>query len=723
MTADHHRTPRVAVPSVDRLKTPGAAVALAFLVSAGWFAYQSWHVNSYIWLIDELLYMKYAVSYSDFTGFMPAVHGQAYGAPNLLFPVLVAPFFWVLSAPSAFTAAHVLNGILFGSTIFPVYLLARRVGASWGWALLGGLVAVWVPWSVASLVMMTEATAYAAFAWAVLAMTVAVAEPRPKHDLLAMLAITAAILARTQLVFLLGVFPVAVLLYELARPEGPPWHERLRARRALFGLAVLGAILVALVELAGGNVLGSYEITTTTSLLPGGLWDGMMVHVAHLVVGVTVVPAVMWVAWLLVTAMRPAGDTEQAAALVTGLAFVAMVYQAGWFARTIGGGVFQERYVLYAVVLFAVGLAALASQHARPAPRVTVLAATVVCALAVAGSGFGVGEAAGAFGRVASAGAGVNEVFADWHADANSVVPGRERSVTELLALFALLSGVVLTIAFAKPLRRWAVPAVVLLALLGSIAQTRWLFPKIINGIAQSYPAILPQVDQIPKDWVDRAAGDAEVIGLQPGRLGLKNDGDMWMWIEFWNERLTREYTLDGRSPFTGWPGHALKLDMTSGEIETPEQPDLLVTAPGDPTLRLAGEIVGGAPYGAALMRPTRPLRAEWRLEGATFDGAPREAEDRRLRLNVFRPSRKVTITLVADPAGPVNGKVRFPYSVRDASGLHKGTIAPEAERKIVVEGVPASGARSTVEIELPSIELPAEQRTATVRVLRIDPA
>jgi hypothetical protein len=703
------------------MAAPRLAVPLAFALSGGWLAYQAWHVNSYIWLIDELLYMKYAVSYSDLVGVMPAVHGQSYGAPNLLYPLLCAPLFWFLSAPDAFTGAHVLNGLIFGSAIFPVYLTARRAGATWPWALLGGLAAVWVPWSVASLVMMTEATAYTAFAWAVFAMTVAVADPRPKHDLWAMVAIALAVLARTQLVFLVVVFPLAVLLYELARAEGPPWRERLRARRALFGLAVLGAVLIALVQLAGGKLLGSYEITTTTSLLPGGLWDGMMVHVAHLVIGVTVVPFVMWVAWLLVTAMRPAGEYERAAALVAAIAFAAMTYQAGWFTRTVAGGVFQERYVLYAVVLFGVGLAALASDRVRPTPRVTVLAATFLAVLAVAGSGFGVGEAAGAFGRVASAGAGLNEVFANWHEEANSIVPGRDRSVTELLGLFALLAGIVLTIAFARRWRRFALPAVCLLALAGSVAQTRWLFPRVINGIAESYPAIMAGVDQVPRDWVDQSVPEGAEVGLMPGRLGSPNDGDRWMWTEFWNERLDDEYTIAGTGPFTGWPGHSLRLDWATGAVATGEHPDYLVVAPGDPTLRLSGEIVKTAPYGPAVMKPARPLRAEWRLQGATFDGAPAGA-DRRLRLSVFRPSRRVAVTIAADPAGPENGRVRFAWTLTDVGGRRSGRLDPEEEVRIVVEGRPAGGARSAAEIELPVVKL-AEGREATARILRIDPA
>jgi hypothetical protein len=193
------------------------------------------------------------------------------------------------------------------------------------------------------------------------------------------------------------------------------------------------------------------------------------------------------------------------------------------------------------------------------------------------------------------------------------------------------------------------------------------------------------------------------------------------MWTEFWNERLDDEYTLGGVGPFTGWPGHKLELDEATGRVETAEVPDMLVVGPGDPTLRLRGEIVRTVPYGAALLRPDKPLQAEWRTEGVTFDGAPNQPS-RRLTLTIFRESRKVAVTLLADGAPPESGPIRFDWSIQDASGRRRGTLAAGAERRIVVEGVPAGADRSSATIELPALKLP-EGNEATIRVFRIDPA
>src|SRR5918997_5068606 len=125
-----------ALPSVARrLLVPRLVVPLAFAFSALWFAWQAGHVSSYIWLIDEMLYVKTALGYAGLDGILPHVHGQQYGVPNVLYMWLLAPFYGLLDTSDAFRGAHIMNGVLWASALFPVYLLVRRLGASWGWAL------------------------------------------------------------------------------------------------------------------------------------------------------------------------------------------------------------------------------------------------------------------------------------------------------------------------------------------------------------------------------------------------------------------------------------------------------------------------------------------------------------------------------------------------------------------------------------------------------------
>jgi hypothetical protein len=146
--------------------------------------------------------------------------------------------------------------------------------------------------------------------------------------------------------------------------------------------------------------------------------------------------------------------------------------------------------------------------------------------------------------------------------------------------------------------------------------------------------------------------------------------------------------------------------------VSTPEVPEYLAVAPKDPSFQLRGEVVATSPYGVAVMKVERPLQARWRLEGATFDGAPAGAS-RRMELRVYEPSRRVALTLSADPVPP--GTVdALRYEIEDEDGPRRGTLAPGSTRRVVV-----AGDRAT--IRLPSARLP-DGAEVTIRVAAIEP-
>src|SRR4029453_10817074 len=101
---------------------------------------------------------------------------------------------------------------LIASTAIPVFLLARRLGVGLFLSLWVGALSVAVPWVVLSSFLLTENVAYPMFCWAVLALAYAVERRRWTSDLLALVAIGAAVLARTQFLVLLAVFLVAVVV-------------------------------------------------------------------------------------------------------------------------------------------------------------------------------------------------------------------------------------------------------------------------------------------------------------------------------------------------------------------------------------------------------------------------------------------------------------------------------------------------------------------------------
>src|SRR5204863_7190591 len=99
---------------------------------------------------------------------------------------------------------------------------------------------------------------------------------------------------------------------------------------------------------------------------------------SHIVLGMGVVPALLWFAAVVRGAGSPARREQHAFAYVSGLSVLLIVYQSGFFARQIAGGNLQERYTFYIAALFAAGSAMLLSERSRRAPIGSLLGAAVV---------------------------------------------------------------------------------------------------------------------------------------------------------------------------------------------------------------------------------------------------------------------------------------------------------------------------------------------------------
>ncbi|HEX8085586.1 MAG TPA: hypothetical protein VF529_14935 [Solirubrobacteraceae bacterium] len=686
-------------PLAERLLVPRLLLPLVFAGSAFWLAWQAGHVNSFIWMIDEGLYAKEAQAYADLQGLLPHVQGQRHGVPNVLYPMLVAPFYALLSGPDAFTAAHILNGVVWASTLFPVYLLARRVGAAWPWALLAGTLAVWVPWAVAVTVLMTEAVAYAAFAWALYAMTVAVASPRPRNDALALLAIVVSISARTQFVFLLGAFVLAIVVYALAlREPGRAWWRSLRSHWVVGALFGAGALVVLAISLADSQFLGGYSAVTGLPLFPGGLWGAAGLHLGHVVVGVGIVPAILFGAWLLgLASTPPARGGPLAFAVVGSVTLALLIYQAAFFMQNVGA-VLQERYVSYAAPILFVGMAAFAAQRHRVAPRIGILVAGVIAAAAVAGAPHSEAEASNAFDTVGNGSAAYIFRLGPWVVDLTRPLPGRDLSTGEALVVIALALAVITAVAFGIRWRRFAVPALCLLALAFTFDATRSVVPRAVLGIDSGFPHSLAGVREIPRDWIDRATPDDALVGLHVGTLDVPDEQNQWLWTTFWNEKVQRSYAFNGTMAHSVWPANRWTLDRRTGRLATDEPPDYLVASQVDPVLAIHGRVVAHSTYNAVVVQPARPLRAKWSLEQSREDTGP-------LRLYLYpeRPgvaAPAVELTLGVGAAPPEEGKVEVPYGVDDGTRKQRGVLAAGEERKIVVRPpVSADGAPTIVTI------------------------
>jgi hypothetical protein len=725
-SAPRAAVPRAVTDRVRRLIVPKLVVPLAFAVSAFWFAWQAGHISSYIWLIDEMLYVKTALGYAGLDGILPHVHGAQYGVPNVLYMLLLAPFFGLLSTTDAFQAAHIMNGILWASSLFPVYLLVRRLGASWGWALFAGLLTVWVPFGVATLTLMTETVAYAAFPWALLAMTVAVAEPRPRNDALALLAIVVAIAARTQLVFLLPVFLVSILVVELSMGDRADWRRRLRGHRALVALIAALALLVGLIQLVGGDLLGGYSTTSEAPPFTEGMWAMGMRHVAAIVVGLGIVPTILFVAWAVRGAGGPATPFERGFLAVALLCLGSLFYVAAFFGQTVAS-VVQERYVAYAVPIVVAGAVALVADWRRPVPKVAILAGAAAAVLGISGSVFKVTDAAGAFDRVANPAAGYNLELEKLVPEWTAWFPGRDLGVNEGLILIAAILGVVVMAALASRWRRFLAPLLMGLVLAFTVAETRWLTPLVITGMNTEFPGLLPGVRDQPYDWVDRSLPGGDNAGLLAGRLEpfVEDQGNHWMWVEFWNKDIERAYTPSGSAETTGWPAYKWRVDEATGRFVAPDDVDAFVVSRSDPRIMLQGRMVETATYGAGVLRPTRPLRAAWYTQGLKFDGGPEAQKSGAAVLHLYEGGpERVSITLEADTVGPEDEGTKLPWRVEDARGSRGGTLAEGQKVEFTVRPIPAGDGHGVVRLKLPELKLkgmtPAQ---ANVRLISVEPA
>src|SRR5262249_20253336 len=146
----------------------------------------------------ELHYERLAISIVQTHSLLPRLHGEVTRSLAQLYPALIAPWFAGGYVPADMRNAHIFNAWLMTSACIPSFLLARRVtGRRWEAYLLAFL-AVCTPWMLYATTLQTEVAAYPVFLWAFLAMNATLTSPSVRRDVLVLLALVLAFLARTQ---------------------------------------------------------------------------------------------------------------------------------------------------------------------------------------------------------------------------------------------------------------------------------------------------------------------------------------------------------------------------------------------------------------------------------------------------------------------------------------------------------------------------------------------
>lgn len=336
---------------------------------------------------DELIYSELAKSLG--AGSLPAIRGVPTWGYGLLYPLVISPAWALFDDPAkAFQAAKAINAVVLGLTAFPVFFLARRYVTQTA-ALMVSVLAVAVPSMLYAGTLLTEVALYPAFALALLAISVALRDPTPRNQLVALACIVFACAAKPLALVLVPAYALAVVhLATLDRLRGRQWLPRLRAySTTAIALGALGAVVVG-GSLARGKpdaVLGVYGVVLGHIDLSGTVvW--FIRHLAELDLYVAVVPFTATLV-LAVISMRRHGDelVDEFVALMTWTIIGVLVALAGYSSKPLAGAAgylpsearLHERNMFMVVPLLLLGLA-LWLDRARPGGRRLIFGCAVI---------------------------------------------------------------------------------------------------------------------------------------------------------------------------------------------------------------------------------------------------------------------------------------------------------------------------------------------------------
>ncbi|HEX6699180.1 MAG TPA: hypothetical protein VF101_00460 [Gaiellaceae bacterium] len=630
-----------------RLRPPVAhrLALVAIVLGAGYLAV-SYSVPATEWAVmtDELQTSKLATSVAQTLSPVPRIHGEYYGALSQLYPVLIAPFFGLFSAPAAVTTAHALNALLLAGAAWPAYLLARAVTGSRAAGYAAAALTAFVPWLVLSTTLLTENAAYPAFVWGVWLCYRTLVEPSLARDTAALGGLVLVFFARTQLFVLAVALPFALLAHDTGFALATASRGRRLAalargaRRAVTAhpLLVVAYVAAGAAALATRNsldrVLGNYGQAAHGDLFPSGIWRAAAVHFDYVVVGVGVAPFLLATAWSLVAVLRPERREAHAfAVLLLALVPLLTLEAASFDLRFTPGAFAQDRYLCYLAPLFAVGAAGALLEG-----RQRVLSAALVVVL---------GAAFFWIAGLASYGTGVVVFWASpaaaFHPTLASAASAFGLSLEELVRW----GGVVVAAALAAAV--WRAPGrATLVVVAGAVAafgavEAAYVFDRVAAPATRRARLI----EGIRRDWIDARlpAGSSVALVANP-RLRP----EYWWDAEFWNKTVDRAVSVDGGPTSTPFPVTRLTVDPGTGAVRGREPTSFLVVDGSESRFRFEGTTRLATAGPLALVQVARPYRALWLTQGVTADGWARPGRTVHIRFFAgTRPgARRIVVTL-----------------------------------------------------------------------------
>ena len=273
---------------------------------------------------DEYIYtaLSRSIAHGSLT-----IRGQSAHFPALLEPLLAAPLWGLFSTETAYRLVQTENALAASLAAIPIYMIARDLKLSRGYAYLCCLYALVIPMLVMIPFTISDFVAYPLALAAIAASVKAIDRPSPKRQLVFLAFASLATLARVEYFVLVPAYLIAAFAIE---------------RRTFF--RIQRTAIIALLPVAAGVVVaatGFYSDAPSAAFHPAVLtWIPLQAFLLSLVAGVFMVPGA--VAGLI----RPGAGPRLAFALMTSLTAILLLVQASVFAASVG--YFKERYLFVA---------------------------------------------------------------------------------------------------------------------------------------------------------------------------------------------------------------------------------------------------------------------------------------------------------------------------------------------------------------------------------------
>jgi hypothetical protein len=411
---------------------------------------------------------------------------------------------------------------------------------------------------------------------------------------------------------------------------------------------------VLMLAFASTVLLGSYAITTSSSsggILPPGLLDSAIDHLAYVFIGMGALPVVFGVAFALATLGQNVEARPHALATVLVVVVVATTLAVASFDLRfiVQGRTVQERYLFYICPLLFAGAVGWFG-HGRGAPVATALAAFGTAGVILSQS----------FRQLPLT---AIEGFASPNRYFFAVIDGRLAQAEGDLGLHStrpaivIAAACVLLPALAVALMRSGRGRLALAGFGISVgaflaAQLVYVLPRVVNDHNAFVRTLIGIRPLASRDWVDEhVSGSTGVVEVGPPF----NTVPSWD-LEFWNRSVDRVYRLDGVPGDELTPLRQLTLNFGTGAVSATggPPPHQLVVAAGYARFAPEYEGVPVTQDGLTLYRTPVPYRADWASRSISEDGWTLPGKPVVVRVYARRGAgpelRRMRIVLATDP-------------------------------------------------------------------------